>query len=77
MALRNTVEVTTQEAADILNISRQSLIQLLDEGKINFRKVGSHRHIRFEGLMKYKCQVDADRRAVLKELADYDQELEI
>jgi excisionase family DNA binding protein len=70
-------ELTTQEAADMLNISRPSLIQLLDEGKIEYRRVGTHRRVRFEALMRYKRQADEERRAVLKELAAYDQELGI
>ena len=70
-------ELTTQEAADMLNISRPSLIQLLDEGKIEFRRIGTHRRVRFEALMEYKRQADADRRKVLEELAAYDQELGI
>jgi excisionase family DNA binding protein len=70
-------ELTTQEAADMLNISRPSLIQLLDEGKIEYRRVGAHRRVRFEALIKYKRQVDQQRRAVLEELAARDQELGI
>lgn len=70
-------ELTTQEAADMLNISRPSLIHLLDEGKIDYRKVGTHRRVRFEALMKFKRQADADRKAALAELAAYDQELGI
>jgi excisionase family DNA binding protein len=84
MALGNAVtlipvhaELTTQEAADMLNVSRPSLIQLLDDGKIEYRKVGTHRRIRFESLMSYKRQTDAERRAALAELAAYDQEIGI
>ena len=70
-------EVTTQEAADMLNISRPSLIQLLEDHKIEYRRVGTHRRIRFEALLKYKRKADEERRAVLDELAAYDQELGI
>jgi excisionase family DNA binding protein len=70
-------ELTTQEAADMLNISRPSLIGLLKEGKIEYRLVGTHRRVRFESLMAYKRQLETQRRAALKELAAYDQELGI
>jgi excisionase family DNA binding protein len=70
-------ELSTQEAADALNISRPSLIRLLDEGKIAFRRVGAHRRVLFQALMKYKRQADAGRRSSLAELAAYDRELGI
>ena len=68
-------ELTTQEAADLLNVSRPTLIQLLEEGKISYRKVGTHRRMRMQQLMAYKRQLEADRRAALAELVAYDQEI--
>lgn len=70
-------ELTTQEAADMLSISRPSLIQLLDEGKVEYRKIGTHRRVRFESLIAYKRRAHAERLAALNELAAYDQEIGI
>lgn len=68
-------ELTTQEAADILNVSRPFLIKLIETGEIICRKVGRHRRIRFEDLMSYKQQTDSDRLRALDELAAQAQEL--
>jgi len=59
----------------MLNISRPSLIHLLDEGEVDYRRVGTHRRVRVDALMKCKRKADAARRAALAELAAYDQEL--
>ncbi|MEH2269687.1 MAG: helix-turn-helix domain-containing protein [Nostoc sp.] len=61
-------ELTTQQASELLNVSRPYLIKLLEQGDIHYIKVGSHRRVRFDDLMKYKQQRDIKRREGLKEL---------
>ena len=67
-------ELTTVQAADVLNVSRPFLIKLLDEQKIPHRKVGKHRRIRMEDVMAYKASIDAERESVLDQLAADAQE---
>jgi len=68
-------ELTPRQAAEILNVSRQYLTRLLDEGKISFRKVGTHRRVPLEALLEYKRIRDADRGDALSKLTIMSEEL--
>ena len=70
-------ELTTMEAADILNVSRPYLIKLLETGKIRFRKVGTHRRILMEDLMAYKEKSDRQSRAAMDELVALSEKLDL
>jgi len=67
-------ELTTQQAADILNVSRPHLTKLIDAGEISCEKVGRHRRIRSHDLFEYKRRRDEDRDAALSEMSRADVE---
>lgn len=68
-------ELTTQEAADLLNVSRPHLVKLLEEGALPFHKTGKHRRIRFADLMQFKAERDRSSEQAMEELVRQAQEL--
>ena len=82
MSLGNAVNVTpvhavltTQEAADILNVSRPFFVKLIEKGEIPFHKTGAHRRVYYKDLIDYKTKIDGHRIEALNELSLQAQEL--
>ncbi|MEK7944853.1 helix-turn-helix domain-containing protein [Pigmentiphaga sp. YJ18] len=70
-------ELTTQEAADMLNVSRPHLVKLLEDGALPFHRTGKHRRVRFADLMRYKETRDLAAEQAMGELARQSQELKM
>ena len=68
-------ELTTRQAAGLLQVSRTHLVQLLDDGRIPCRKVGAHRRVRARDILTYRRETESRRREALDELTALDQEL--
>lgn len=67
--------MTTQQAADLLNVSRQYLVRLLDEGRLPYDRTGKHRRLKIENVLAYKQKRDHERDEKLDELARLTEEL--
>lgn len=68
-------EVTTQKAAEILGCSRPHLVRLLEEGNIEFTKVGKHRRIKFEDVLKYKRHLKEEQKGHIIDIMNFDEEI--
>jgi excisionase family DNA binding protein len=67
--VREDEELTTQRAANILGVSRPHFVKLLESGEMPFHKTGSHRRVLFSDVMAFARKRDAERKAILNDLA--------
>jgi len=77
IVMPNDTEISTQEAADLLNVSRPFLIQQLEKGALPFRMVGSHRRFRLQEVLQYRQHIFAERETALNELVQLGQEMDM
>ena len=70
-------ELTTQQAADFLNVSRPFVVKLVEDKKLPCHKVGTHRRILFQDLVEFKQKTNGDRAKTLEELAKQAQDLDM
>ncbi len=68
-----TTELTTQAAAEFLGCSRPHVVKLLEQGKINFTKVGKHRRIKYEDLVRYKKEMKQNQNKLITEMMAFDE----
>ncbi|WP_291914753.1 helix-turn-helix domain-containing protein [Chitinophaga sp. CB10] len=73
----NDEEISTQQAAEILGVSRPFLVQLLEKGEIPFHKVGTHRRVKMEDLIKYEKKLKKTRKESLDYLAEQAQKFKM
>ena len=71
------MELSTQDAAAFLNVSRPIVVKQIDEGRLRCRKVGRHRRILFDDLMAYQQALHEETEAALQALADQAQALDL